>query len=152
MSQATEGKVETHTFSPTFSVTDETNCILDGHVNEIPNKILIDTGAAAMVLAKEIWETDLNWLNTVGKKLVRVQGIPLQLHSTTRVQVSLQNEVFSTKVIVTDQIATDLILGRDFLRAHQCIIEMGKGNDVARTVMTKKRQHFVHLMSFLSLR
>ena len=71
-------------------------------------------------------------LNTVGKKLVGAQGIPLQLHRTTTVQVNLQNEVFSTKVIVADQIATDLILGRDILRAHQCIIEMGKSNDVLR--------------------
>ena len=35
-----------------------------------------------------------------------------------------------TMMIVADQTATELILGRDFLRAHQCIIEMGKSNDV----------------------
>ena len=71
-------------------------------------------------------------MNTVEKKLVGVQGIPLQLHGTTTVQVKLQNEVFSMKVIVADQIATHLILGRGLLRAHQCIIEMGKNNDVLR--------------------
>ena len=129
-------EIEAHTNIPTFSVTDETDCILDGHVNGIPTKILIDTGAAATVLAKEVWEKASPYgsklLNTVGKKLVGIQGIPLQLHGTTTVQVNLQNEVFSTKVIVADQIATDLILGRDFLTAHQCIIEMGKSSDVLR--------------------
>ena len=113
VSQATEGKVEAHTNISPFSVTNETGCILDGHVNGIPTKILIDTGAAATVLAKEIWEkaspNGSKLLNTVEKKLV---GTPLQHHGTTTVQLTFRTK--STKVIVADQIATDLILGRDF--------------------------------------
>ena len=70
---------------PTFSVTDETDYLLEGRVNGIPTIILIDTGAVATVLSSEEWEKaktvgeKLESLN--GKKLVGVQGTPLQLRA-----------------------------------------------------------------------
>ena len=53
ISQATKGESEAQPSIPTFSVADETDYLLEGHVNGIPTKILIDTGAAATVLSSE---------------------------------------------------------------------------------------------------
>ena len=107
---------------------------MEGRVNGIPTKILIDTGAAATVLSSEAWEkaktVGEKLESSNGKKLVGVQGTPLQLRGITRVQVELQGEVPPVEVTVAEDIATDLILGRDFLRAYKCTIEMGKTNDV----------------------
>ena len=134
MSQATKGESEAQPSIPTFSVTDETDNLLEGRVNGIPTKILIDTGAAATVLSSKAWEkaktVGEKLESSNGKKLVGVQGTPLQLRGITRFQVKLQGELLPVEVTIAEDIATDLILGRDFLRAYHCTIEMGKTNDV----------------------
>ena len=65
-------------------------------------------------------------MSSVGHKLVGVQGIPIQLHGCTQVQLQLKEELL-VRVIVADTLTTgvDVILGSDFLREHRCTIEMG---------------------------
>ena len=41
---------------PTFSISSESEYLLSGSVNGIPASILVDTGAATTVLAKEVWD------------------------------------------------------------------------------------------------
>jgi len=73
-----------------------------------------------------------NWRVQLEKKLVGVQGTPLQLHGTAQVCLKLGNEVFPARVMVADSLTIDVILGRDFLKSHQCTIEMCKTQNVLR--------------------
>lgn len=142
MSQACEGKQEARETSilteatiPTFSIGSKKGFVLEGQINAVNVSILVDTGAAATVLSKEVWDR----VNTagaelepvgVGVALVGVQGSPLHLHGSTQQQLQLQGETFPVKMIVADALMSDVILGRDFLRTHGCIVELSKNRDV----------------------
>ena len=67
-----------------------------------------------------------------GVGLVGVQGSPLQLHGSAQVQLQLEGETFLGKMIVADSLMSDVILGRDFLKTHQCTVELSKNKDVLR--------------------
>ena len=69
-------------------------------------------------------------LSTNNKKLVGVQGIPLQLVGAMQIDIELCSEEFQADVIVADSLPIDVILGRDFLKAQQCTIEMTPTRDV----------------------
>ena len=145
MSQACEGKQEAHgtdiltdiseTTVPTFSIGSKKGFVLNGQINGVTVSILVDTGAAATVLSKEVWDR----VNTTGAELdpvgagvglVGVQGSPLHLHGSTQQQLQLQGESFPVKMIVADALMSDVILGRDFLKVHGCIVELSETRDV----------------------
>ena len=97
-------------------------------------KVLINTGAAATLISKELWEqTGCAHLEDAGgRRLVGVQGTPLVLNGVAKVPIQLQDETFTARMLLADQLARgiDVILGRDFLKSHDCVIEMGKTRDV----------------------
>ena len=136
MSQALEGEHQAHvsTIIPTLSVTSGKDCVLEGLVNGVPTSILIDTGAATSVLSKDLWDkakgsgSELG--DAAGRKLVSVQGKPLQLYGSACVQLQLAAEKFPVEVMVAEIPTIDMIIGRDFLRNQECTIEMGKASDV----------------------
>ena len=153
MSQAPEGNPEArtlgndtgnghgnengHTSITVVNVPLDSDCILEGQVNGVNAGILIDTGAAATILSRKLWDKTgcmEPLASPDGRKLVGVEGTPLNLHGVAQVQIQLEDEVFTIAAIVADTLATgiDVILGRDFLREHQCTIEMGQKNDVLR--------------------
>ena len=116
------------------TINTEADCMLKGCVNGVSASILVDTGAAATILSKKLWnrtgcKTPLT--SSDGQKLVSVQGIPLHLHGGTQIELQLKDELFSVRVMVADTLTTgvDVILGRDFLRDHRCTIEMGEKRD-----------------------
>ena len=107
MSQACEGKQEAHgtdvltsiseSTVPTFSISSKKGFVLNGQINGVTVSIIVDTGAAATVLSKEVWDR----VNTTEAKvepvgagvgLVGVQGSPLHLHGSTQQQLQLQGE------------------------------------------------------------
>ena len=118
----------------TFSVDSETDYIVEWRVNEYLVNILIDTGAAATIVFNNVWEKmrspGAELTSATGKKLVGVQGTPLRLNSITHIDIELCSEKFSSGVIVADSLATDIILGRDFLKTHKCNIEMTPVEDL----------------------
>ena len=116
MSRASEGEQKAHvsqTNIPTFSVDTESDYALEGRVNGYSVNILNDTGAVATT--SDVWEKirspGAELINASGKKLVGVQGTPLQLNGTTHIDVELCSEMFSSDVIVADSLATYIILG-----------------------------------------
>ena len=116
------------------TINTEADCMLKGCVNGVSARILVDTGAAATILSKTLWDrTGCKTLltNLDRQKLVSVQGIPLHLHGGTQIELQLKDELFSVRVMVADTLTTgvDVILGRDFLRDHRCTIEMGDFKD-----------------------
>ena len=126
---------------PTLSMCTGKDCTLKGRINGASANILVDTGAAATVLSKSMWdrvgEPGVRLQNSANQKLVGVQGSPLHLHGSTQVQLELPPEVFNVDVIVADTPTADVILGRDFLHSQRCTIEMGGSNDVLQ-VQTRR--------------
>jgi hypothetical protein len=61
---------------------------------------------------------------------VGVEGKPLQLYGNACIQVQLATEKFLLEAVVAETPMADLILGRDFLRSHECTIEMCKSKNV----------------------
>lgn len=135
MSRAPEDNQQAHVnvIIPTLSVCSGKDCTLKGLVNGAPANILVDTGAAVTVLSKSTWDcakglgTQLQ--STAERRLVGVQGTPLQVYGTARVQLELPPEKFWVEAIVADTPTADVILGRDFLRSQRCTIEMGSSSD-----------------------
>ena len=119
-----------------FDPKPDTDYLLKSHINGDPANILVDTGAAVSILAKEHWdgigggETKLECCDTIN--LMGVQDIPLNVHGITQVQMELKEELFSTCVLVVDGLTQDVdaILGRDFLQKHGCTIEMSPTHNV----------------------
>lgn len=136
MSQVREARPQAHVSAiiPTLSVTSGKDCVVEGLVNDVPVSILIDTGAATSVLNKVVWgkaRGDNAQLKGVpGRKLVGVEGKPLQLYGSACIQVQLATEKFSVEVVVAETPTADLILGRDFLHNQECTIKMCECNDV----------------------
>ena len=94
--RAGEGEQKAHlsqTNIPTFSIDTESNYVVEGRVNRYPVNILIDTGAAATIVSSDTWEKirspGAELISTTGKKLVGVQGTPLQLNGTTHIDIEL---------------------------------------------------------------
>ena len=63
LSQACEGKQEVHgtseitqTTVPTFSIGSKKEFVLNGQINGVSASILVDTGAAAIMLSKDVWD------------------------------------------------------------------------------------------------
>ena len=144
MSQACEDDQEarrtittTETTVPTFYIASKKGFVLNGQINGVTVAILVDTGTPATVLSEEVWNrvrVDGAELEPVaaGVGLVGVQGSPLQLHGSAQVQLQLEGETFLGKMIVADSLMSDVILGRDFLKTHQCTVELSKNKDVLR--------------------
>ena len=59
-------------------------------------------------------------------RLVGVQGAPLQLCGSTKVQLEISElqKVFPVEVLVVKVITNDVILGRDFLQGNQCEVRL----------------------------
>ena len=60
-----------------------------------------------MLLSRGLWDKAgcKDSLESVqGRKLVGVQGIPLNLHGAAQLQIQLKDELFPTKVIVADML------------------------------------------------
>ena len=119
----------------TVTIEAEQDCMLEGRVNGIQANVLVDTGAAATLISKELWDRcggEMQLESAEGRKLVGVQGTPLTLHGTAQIPLELHDEPFSVRVLVADKLTrgVDVIIGRDFLKDHHCIIEMGKAKDV----------------------
>ena len=103
MSQAPEGEHQAHvsTIIPTLAVTSGKDCVLEGLVNGVPTSILVDTGAATSVLNKDLWDkakgSGPELKGVAGRKLVGVQGNPLNLYGSAHV---LASEKFPVDVMV----------------------------------------------------
>ena len=91
-----------------------------------PFSFLIDTGAAVSLIHLNTWKrcasSDI-LLQPSPRQLVSVTGAPLQVLGTARVALHIQNTPLECDLLVVDGLTTDGILGLDFLRRHQCVID-----------------------------
>ena len=84
-----------------------TDCCLEAYINRVCASCLIDTGAAVLLISESLWErikeTGEQLSQTrFGHRLVGVQGAPLQLCGSTKVQLEISElqKVFPVEVLV----------------------------------------------------
>ena len=117
---------------PTLSVSSACDYHLQGMVDGVPARLLVDTGAAATLINRTVWDRicqrngDLQLEKVTGKRLVGVQGSPLQILGSSQVKISLSREEFESSVLVVDCLTTEVILGRDFLSRYKCTVDVGE--------------------------
>ena len=64
--------------------------------------------------------------DTATHKLVGVQGSPLSVCGIAKVNIDLAGENFEAQVVIVDSLTNEAILGKDFLKANQCIIDVSR--------------------------
>ena len=112
-------------------LTSNIGCVLKVHVDGVPANCLVDTGAVATILSKEVWDRREGEQKPLVERnpsssLVGVQGTPLELVGSGDVNLRLGQYTYLTRVLVAKSLTTDLILGRDFLTQHKCTVELGE--------------------------
>ena len=139
MSQATKGEQKAQNVVselPSIPISSSfqkcnADCVLKVTVNEVPTSCLVDTGAVSTILSKSLWDKleggrkQLIPAN-LQHNLVGAQGTPLIVLGAGKVELQLGGQVYPADVIVAETLTTDLILGRDFFKQHQCSVELGK--------------------------
>ena len=58
------------------------------------------------------------------QNLVGVNGSPLQVHRQVKVKVEVQGEVFQMDALVVSPLTAEAILGLDFLRKYEVVIDI----------------------------
>ena len=116
---------------PAVSQSVTTDYHLQGTIEGIPARFLVDTGATTSVLCKDVWtkidrQTGCTLTEVAGKKLVGVEGSPLKVLGAANVHVVLEQQQFDVCFLVADSLTTEAILGRDFLRDNHCVIDVGR--------------------------
>ena len=101
---------------------------LEGTINQIPTKFVLDMGAAVTLLSHDHWiglGTSLlkPW---DGANLVGANGSPITVHGTVDAILRFAGINFPTHVVVVDGLTAAAILGLDFLEAHECIVNIKK--------------------------
>ena len=113
----------------TGSTTDHS---LQGTIKGISAQFLVDNGAAASLLSKQVWNKitksqDVSLEPVIGKNLIGVDGSPLTIIGAAYVQVTFELQQFNVCFLVADSsLTTEAILGRDFLSNNNCVIDVGK--------------------------
>ena len=112
----------------------KSDCHVQGSVDGVSTNFLVDTGADVSLLSIELWKQVEATAQSkpelepgvAAQVLVGVQGSPLQIHGVASVEVELAKEKFSSRVIIVDSLTSEAILGKDFLKANKCVIDVGR--------------------------
>ena len=102
---------------------------VEGWVGNHPAQVLIDTGLALTLVCTDYWNHTVmaaQQLQPVDQRLVGVDRTPLSTRGSTSVEVVLGGQSFSVPVTIVDDITADIILGIDFLKAENCIVDLGQ--------------------------
>ena len=104
---------------------------IPGNANGVPTQFLIDTGAGVSLLRKDVWDkqssTEAILESWNGSVLVGVDGSPLDVLGTCETNISLRGEEFCWEMVVVNNLSSPAILGIDFLKSHQCSINLAEG-------------------------
>ena len=111
-----------------LSVTATSSYSINGHISGIPVTFLVDTGSIITIIKTTVWtQADPNCRQLKpyhGPQLVGVDGTALCVRGEVDAEVLLGGKTFHVSVIVVDQLSADAILGLDFLKDHQCTINI----------------------------
>ena len=100
-----------------------------GEVDGISTSFLLDTGAAVTLLREDVWRKtkprrEKNLRPWSVRHLVGVDGSPLEVRGCVEVELIVANEKFKMDVVIVGSLTSEAILGLDFLRRFEAIIDL----------------------------
>uniref|UniRef100_A0A2A4K0Q2 Peptidase A2 domain-containing protein n=1 Tax=Heliothis virescens TaxID=7102 RepID=A0A2A4K0Q2_HELVI len=107
---------------------DGNSLIIKGEVNGRPCKLTLDTGASRTVISSQLANRVLgdSFVRYDHINLVTATGQRITVRGEREVELKLGNIIYQHKVIIAD-IVDDCILGLDFMRQHNCEIDVNQG-------------------------
>ncbi|KAK3083976.1 hypothetical protein FSP39_006179 [Pinctada imbricata] len=99
-------------------------------INGLQANLLIDTGATVSLVSNVVYgnisASSKTSVSPVDANILSANGTPLQVIGKTKLDIKLDNRVWCQEAIIAD-VNVDGILGMDFLRANDCIINIQRG-------------------------
>jgi hypothetical protein len=104
---------------------DKSGIFIEVKLGDRSLEVLVDTGATVTILSKDVLadifaDKPLKQLTT---DVLIADGTPLKVYGSKEVKFSIQDMVFDHTMVIAD-LSVDGILGLDFLRAHQCSLDL----------------------------
>ena len=98
-------------------------------LNGVGVNFLIDTGAAVSLIHSNVWHrlSGVALETWTGPRLVSADGSALHILGGAKVTLRVGEAAASLYVVVTDNLATEGILGIDFLGHNRCVIDLSAG-------------------------
>ena len=98
-------------------------------INNHSASLILDTGAAVSLISSDLWRAatlgDISQLDSWdGEQLIGVDGSPLSVAGTARVELTLEHKKVFVTMLVVDSLTAEGIIGIDFLKNHKCIIDI----------------------------
>lgn len=102
----------------------------EGKVDNVPAKLLVDTGSAVTILHRRLWERGKAMGHSrklhqlIGRPVVAANREPLSILGQSKSKISLGGEEFTQEVLIADDISQDCLLVADFLQTHGFTIDL----------------------------
>ena len=106
------------------------NLIIDGKVQDMPVRILLDTGAAISVVSQELWEKippekRPNLKRPMHAGIKTVAGNIMRLIGSAKINYQIGNSEYRFSAAVIPDFVFPVVLGLDFLRKFGAVINLG---------------------------
>jgi len=92
---------------------------------------LVDTGAAVLLISSDVWDrikpSSAPAVNPVSLRLVGVDGTPLQIQGSVTINLDVSGLVFQQELIIVKALTSDGILGLNFLKGNNCVLNLAQG-------------------------
>ena len=100
---------------------------IEGFVNDVGIKMLIDTGAEITLIAKEMFDqiADKPLLLKCNCQLYAANGTPLTVLGQAAFNIKLNDHSFVHTVMVIDGFSYEFLLGKDFLIKNKAAVDFG---------------------------
>ena len=99
-------------------------------VNGVRANLLIDTGATVSLISRVMFDNDIQHSNPVVSEakgdILSANKTPMKVKGKTKVDINMGDMEWRQEVIISD-INVDGILGIDFLKSRDCVINLGTG-------------------------
>ena len=89
----------------------------------VVTRALVDTGAQVCVIRMDLWDTLKTPLLENDRSFKTASGTPMNILGKTIVTIRLMRQQLKVTCYVTDRLNHKVILGGDFLREHEAIID-----------------------------
>ena len=132
----------THTDVPISPIVSARGHYLSARINNADFSLLLDTGAVVTLLPQDTWlRATSNTSQTLGIcNLISAGGTALTIHGCATVDLQLDNEVYSTEVVVVSPLISEGILGLNFLHEQNAVIDLA-----SKTLHMRENGHVMKL-------
>ena len=121
-----------HSDTPTINV----NKVLctEGFANHSPTRFLLDSGAAVSVARlRSLSDEDHKAITNTKSSAVSANGTPLDVKGQIKLMISIGSFICEHTFIVICDLTVDCLLGADFLKKHEAVIDCKNGTLLLET-------------------